>query len=52
MHVYVIFAHPSQRSFSRSVLDAFTRGLGGMMPLDDSHRAQNLRRAYELGRTF
>jgi NAD(P)H dehydrogenase (quinone) len=27
MHVYVIFAHPSQRSFSRSVLDAFTRGL-------------------------
>ena len=27
MHVYVIFAHPSHRSFSRSVLDAFTRGL-------------------------
>jgi NAD(P)H dehydrogenase (quinone) len=27
MHVYVIFAHPSQRSFSRSVLDAFTHGL-------------------------
>lgn len=27
MHVYVIFAHPSHRSFSRSVLDAFMRGL-------------------------
>lgn len=27
MHVYVIFAHPSKRSFSRSVLDAFTKGL-------------------------
>jgi NAD(P)H dehydrogenase (quinone) len=27
MHVYIVFAHPSQRSFSRSVLDAFTKGL-------------------------
>jgi len=27
VHVYVIFAHPSERSFSRSVLDAFTEGL-------------------------
>ena len=27
MHVYVIFAHPSRRSLSRSVLDAVTRGL-------------------------
>jgi len=27
MHVYVILAHPSKRSFSRSVLDAFTEGL-------------------------
>jgi NAD(P)H dehydrogenase (quinone) len=27
MHVYIIFAHPSKRSFSRSVLDAFTQGL-------------------------
>ena len=27
MHVYVVFAHPSKRSFSRSVLDAFTKGL-------------------------
>jgi len=27
MHVYLIFAHPSQRSFSRQVLDAFVEGL-------------------------
>ncbi len=27
MHVYVVFAHPSKRSFSRSVLDVFTKGL-------------------------
>jgi NAD(P)H dehydrogenase (quinone) len=27
MHVYVIFAHPSRQSFSRRVLDAFTKGL-------------------------
>jgi NAD(P)H dehydrogenase (quinone) len=27
MHVYIVFAHPSERSFSRSVLTAFTRGL-------------------------
>ena len=27
MHVYVVFAHPSTRSFSASVLDALTRGL-------------------------
>ena len=26
--------------------------LGGMMPLDDTHRERNLRRAYELGREF
>lgn len=26
--------------------------LGGMMPLDDSHRDRNLQRAYELGKTF
>ena len=26
--------------------------LGGMMPLDDSHRERNLRRAYELGKGF
>lgn len=27
MFVYIIFAHPSEKSFSRAVLDAFTRGL-------------------------
>jgi NAD(P)H dehydrogenase (quinone) len=27
MHVYIIFAHPSKRSFNNSVLAAFTRGL-------------------------
>jgi NAD(P)H dehydrogenase (quinone) len=28
MHVYVVIAHPSQESFTREVLAAFTRGLG------------------------
>lgn len=27
MHVYVVFAHPSLRSFSQAVLERFTRGL-------------------------
>lgn len=27
MHVYIVFAHPSRQSFSRSVLDSFVRGL-------------------------
>ena len=27
MHVQILFAHPSKRSFSQSVLEAFTRGL-------------------------
>lgn len=27
MHVYIVFAHPSKRSFSARVLDAFTTGL-------------------------
>jgi NAD(P)H dehydrogenase (quinone) len=27
MHVYIVFAHPSSKSFSRSVLTAFTQGL-------------------------
>lgn len=27
MHIYILFAHPSKNSFSRSVLDAFTKGL-------------------------
>ena len=27
MHVYIVFAHPSKMSFTRSVLEAFVRGL-------------------------
>ena len=27
MHVYIIFAHPSQTSFNREVLNTFTKGL-------------------------
>ena len=27
MHVYVVFAHPSKKSFTRAVLESFTRGL-------------------------
>ena len=27
MHVYILFAHPSEVSFNREVLDAFARGL-------------------------
>lgn len=27
MHVYVVFAHPSSESFTRQILEAFTRGL-------------------------
>lgn len=27
MQIYIVFAHPSQKSFSKSVLDAFTKGL-------------------------
>ena len=26
--------------------------LGGMMPKDDTYREENLRKAYELGRSF
>lgn len=43
MHVYVIFAHPSTRSFSASVLDAFTRGLadaGHTCEVADLYRMQ------------
>ena len=43
MHVYVIFAHPSKRSFSASVLDAFTRGL------DDAGHTYEITDLYETG---
>lgn len=28
MHIYILYAHPAPRSFSREVLERFTRGLG------------------------
>jgi NAD(P)H dehydrogenase (quinone) len=37
MHVYIVFAHPSEGSFNREVLDAFAQGL-----LDAAH-------SYEIG---
>ena len=27
MHIYIVFAHPSMKSFNRAVLEAFTQGL-------------------------
>ncbi len=43
MHIYVIFAHPSRRSFSSSVLDAFTRGL------EDAGHTFEIGDLYEMG---
>lgn len=43
MHIYVIFAHPSRRSFSRSVLDAFTKGL------EDAGHSYEIADLYEMG---
>jgi len=43
MHIYVIFAHPSSRSFSRSVLDAFTKGL------KDSGHSYEIADLYAMG---
>ena len=40
------------RMLGVGVKEAHLEILGGMMPLDDSHREENLRRAYELGRGF
>ncbi|MEW6103296.1 MAG: NAD(P)H-dependent oxidoreductase [bacterium] len=37
MHVYILFAHPSKKSFNKEVLEAFTRGLS-----DSGH-------TYEIG---
>ena len=60
MHVYILFAHPSEDSFNRDVLDGFVKSLGearmeilgGMMPQDDTCRQENLEKVYDLGRTF
>ncbi|MBN1977582.1 MAG: NAD(P)H-dependent oxidoreductase [Anaerolineae bacterium] len=43
MHVYVVFAHPSKRSFTWEVLNAFTRGL------HDAGHAFELGDLYEMG---
>lgn len=43
MHVYVIFAHPSQRSFTREVLSAFTYGL------QDAGHSFEIGDLYEMG---
>ena len=43
MHVYIVFAHPSKRSFSWSVLKAFARGLG-----EAGHSSQ-VSDLYEMG---
>jgi len=42
----------NDRLLGVGVQQAHLEILGGMMPLDDTHREQNLRRAYELGRDF
>ena len=43
MHVYMLFAHPSQWSFSRSVLEAFTRGL------EEAGHSYEIGDLYEMG---
>jgi len=55
MPAYVVYAHPSSRSFSRAVLERFTAApaiLGGMMPGRDPFRDLDLDRAYDPGRTL
>jgi len=42
----------NDRLLGAGVKEAHMEILGGMMPLDDTHRERNLRRAYELGRGF
>lgn len=43
MHIYIIFAHPSRESFSKAVLDAFTRGL------EDRNHSYEIADLYETG---
>jgi NAD(P)H dehydrogenase (quinone) len=43
MHIYVVFAHPSQQSFSRLVLEAFARGL------KDAGHSYEVADLYEMG---
>lgn len=43
MHVYIVFAHPSRKSFSRQVLSAFVQGL------QDAGHTYELGDLYEMG---
>jgi len=43
MHIHIVFAHPSRKSFSRSVLDAFTRGL------EEAGHSYEIADLYEMG---
>jgi NAD(P)H dehydrogenase (quinone) len=43
MHVYILYAHPCQESFSREVLKAFTRGL------KDSGHTYEIGDLYQMG---
>jgi NAD(P)H dehydrogenase (quinone) len=43
MHVYILFAHPSKKSFNRAVLEAFTRGL------KDGGHVYEINDLYEIG---
>jgi NAD(P)H dehydrogenase (quinone) len=43
MHVYILFAHPAHESFSRDVLEAFTRGLA------DAGHAFEIGDLYKMG---
>jgi NAD(P)H dehydrogenase (quinone) len=42
----------NDRLLGVGVKQAHMEILGGMMPLDDTYREENLHRAYELGRAF
>jgi NAD(P)H dehydrogenase (quinone) len=42
----------NDRLLGVGVKEARMEILGGMMPQDDTYREENLRRAYELGRSF
>ena len=42
----------NDRLLGVGVKQAHMEILGGMMPLDNTYREQNLRRAYDLGKLF
>lgn len=43
MHIYIIFAHPSKRSFSKNVLDAFIMGI------EEAGHSYEIVDLYEMG---